>query len=75
MGIKHNYLNDSNKKPTSVEIDIAELVPNFANNTLWTKNISGTVIRLGEECADMDGGNSLTVYSVADIDLESGGSA
>lgn len=47
MGITHSYLNVASKKPTAAEIEIGELVPNFIDNQLWTKNTSGNVIPMG----------------------------
>jgi len=56
----HNYLNVTGNKPAVGEIEQAELVPNLADNTLWTKDKLGNVVQLGGagevEEAPIDGG-------------------
>lgn len=74
MAVKHNYLNVSDKKPTVIEIGIGELVPNFADGTLWTKDESGTVIKLeiNTLSQNIDGGRADTLYG-GSIIIDCGG--
>ena len=61
MAIKHNYLNTSGNKPTVAETELGELIPNFADGTLWTKDVSGNVIPISGAIA-IDGGSSVSNY-------------
>ena len=54
MGITHNYLNTTAKKPTAAEIAKAELAINLIDKTIWTKNDSGVVVELGKAYDDSD---------------------
>ena len=61
MAIKHNYLATSGLKPLANEIDKGELVPNFSDGTLWTKDVGGTVISVSGFTA-IDGGSAVSNY-------------
>lgn len=45
--MRQNFLDTLGNKPTPSEIEQAELVPNLADGTLWTKNSSNVVITVG----------------------------
>ncbi len=46
-GYKHNRLEVEGKKPTAAEIEVAEIVVNTADETLYSKKADGTVIAVG----------------------------
>ena len=72
MAIKHNYLNTVGLKPIVSEIELSELVPNFADGRLWTKNTSGIVTEIGISSQNIDAGSSNTVYG-GTIQIDCGG--
>ena len=47
MAITHDYLNTVGYKPTIVEANVGELIPNLADGTLWSKNPSGEIVLVG----------------------------
>ncbi len=65
--ITQDYLDTEGYKPTAGEITKAQLVPNLADGTLWTKNSLGLVVPIGGTSSgsdtNIDGGNASSSYT------------
>jgi len=48
----HNRLETAGVKPTSAEIEVAEIAINLEDKKLWTKDHNGDVVSLGEDIGD-----------------------
>ena len=62
MAITHNYLDTSGYKPTVAETSLGELVPNLADGTLWTKDVSGDIIPISG-ITYIDGGSAVSNHT------------
>ena len=65
MAITHDYVNTAGYKPTAVEADVGELIPNLADGTLWSKDPGGTVVQVGSTAVAIADANGKIGYELS----------